>query len=87
MESQANGALMRICPLGILGVNFSLETVSSWAMQDAELTHPNQLCLEVNAIFTMAISHAIKSGCETHELYRQIKEWALDMGVDPRYWM
>ncbi|MCY3673472.1 MAG: ADP-ribosylglycohydrolase family protein [Paracoccaceae bacterium] len=84
MESQANGTLMRICPLGIFGINFPLETVSSWAMQDAELTHPNQLCLEINAIFTMAISHAIKSGCETHELYRQIKEWALDMGVDPQ---
>ena len=84
MESQVNGALMRICPLGILGVNFPLEKVSSWAMQDAELTHPNQLCLEINAIFTMAISHAIKSGCETHELYRQIKRWALNMGVDPQ---
>ena len=41
-ESQANGAMMRISPLGIFGANHPLETVGDWARQDAALTHPNQ---------------------------------------------
>ena len=56
--SQANGAMMRISPLGIFGANYPLETVCDWARQDAALTHPNPVCLQANALFTMAIAHA-----------------------------
>src|SRR5208283_2384772 len=38
-ESQANGALMRISPLGVFGCNYDLERVSEFAQQDAALTH------------------------------------------------
>ena len=38
-ESQANGALMRISPLGIFGANYDLEQVAEWARLDAALTH------------------------------------------------
>ena len=54
-DSQANGAMMRISPLGIFGANHPLETVGNWAKQDAALTHPNPVCLQANALFTMAI--------------------------------
>ena len=36
-ESQANGAMMRISPLGIFGTNYDLAQVSEWAQQDAAL--------------------------------------------------
>ncbi len=81
--SQANGAMMRISPLGIFGANYPLETVCDWAKQDAALTHPNPVCLQANALFTMAIAHAIASGCEAEKLYQNIKQWAADLAVDP----
>jgi ADP-ribosylglycohydrolase len=34
-ESQANGAMMRISPLGIFGARYELEQVAEWAQQDA----------------------------------------------------
>ena len=82
-DSQANGAMMRISPLGIFGVNYPLETLSEWARQDAALTHPNPVCLQANALFTMAIAHAIKTGSEPQSLYRDIADWAAGTKVKP----
>ena len=82
-DSQANGAMMRISPLGIFGANHPLVTVGDWARQDAALTHPNPVCLQANSLFTMAIAHAIASGCEAEKLYQNIKQWAADLAVDP----
>jgi ADP-ribosylglycohydrolase len=81
--SQANGAMMRVSPLGIFGANHPLETVGDWARQDAILTHPHPVCLQANAHFAMAIAHAIASGCEAETLYRNIRQWAVGMDIDP----
>ncbi len=77
--SQANGAMMRISPLGIFGANYELPQVAEWARQDANLTHPNPVCLQANALFAMAIAHAIATGPGPQELYRQIETWAREM--------
>jgi len=81
-DSQANGAVMRISPLGIFGANHDLQQVAEWAKQDALLTHPHPVCQQVNALFAMAIAHAIRTGIETRDLYQQIVLWANEMGVD-----
>ncbi|MDI9569903.1 MAG: ADP-ribosylglycohydrolase family protein [Pseudomonadota bacterium] len=81
-DSQANGALMRISPLGIFGANHDLEHVAEWARQDAAITHPHPVCRQANALFTMAIARAIRQGCEGRDLYEQIVTWAEDMTVD-----
>lgn len=81
-DSQANGALMRISPLGIFGVNYDLETVANWAEKDASITHPHRVCKHTNALYTMAISYAIKNGTEPTELYNKIVEWAVERNVD-----
>jgi ADP-ribosylglycohydrolase len=75
-ESQANGSLMRISPLGIFGVNHSAETVAAWAEADAALTHPNEVPVAATALFAMAIAHVIKTGCTAQELYALIAGWA-----------
>ncbi len=82
-DSQANGAMMRISPLGIFGANHPLEAVGDWARRDAALTHPNPVCLQANSLFTLAIAHAIAFGCEAENLYQNIKQWAADLAVDP----
>ncbi len=80
--SQANGALMRISPLGIFGTRFKLSQVGEWARQDALLTHPNQICQQTNMLFTMGIAHAINSGCSRNELYQSIRQWAIDFSLE-----
>jgi ADP-ribosyl-[dinitrogen reductase] hydrolase len=79
--SEANGALMRISPLGIFGVNHQLEEVAKWARQDALLTHPNPICQQANMLFAMAISFALKSGCSPEDLFKKIQSWAKQLGV------
>jgi ADP-ribosyl-[dinitrogen reductase] hydrolase len=81
-KSQANGALMRISPLGIFGANHLLEQVAEWARQDALLTHPHPVCVQANALYTMAIAQAIRTGCGATDLYHQIAAWAEEMQVE-----
>lgn len=81
-QSQANGAMMRISPLGIFGANYDLQTVSDWAIQDAELTHPNRICLHANALFVMAISHAISKTVSPETLYSDILTWMKDIDIE-----
>ena len=81
-NSQANGALMRISPLGIFGAYREPSEVAEWARQDAALTHPHPVCIEANALFARAIAHAIRTGCDRGTLYREIVHWAEDMDVD-----
>lgn len=82
-ESQANGAMMRISPLGIYGARFALEDVSEWARMDAALTHPHSVCLEANALYAMAISFAIRTGCSRQKLYSELASWGRALNVTP----
>ncbi len=82
-DSQANGAMMRISPLGIFGANHPQEHVAEWARQDAALTHPHPVCLQANVLFVMAIALAVKTGIGAFDLYEQIVAWAEEMEVDP----
>ena len=82
--SQANGAMMRISPLGIFGANYPLDQVAEWARQDAAITHVHRVCQEANALFAMAIAHAVRTGCGAADLYREIAGWADEMDVDSR---
>jgi len=75
-ESQANGALMRISPLGIFGAAHDLSQVAEWAKQEALITHPNPVCQQANSLFAMAIAYVIRTGCGGHDLYQQIVTWA-----------
>jgi ADP-ribosylglycohydrolase len=81
-KSQANGALMRISPLGIFGCNYDLSRVSAFAMADAEITHPHPICVQANALFAMAIASAVGASKGTQELYQLIRLWATEMSVD-----
>jgi len=81
-ESQATGAMMRISPLGIFGANHDLQQVAEWAKQDAALTHPHPVCRQANALFTMAVAHAIRTGIEPRALHEQILVWANEMRAD-----
>ncbi len=82
-ESQANGAMMRVSPLGIFGANHPLEDVAEWASQDAKITHIHPVCGQANSLFAMAIADAIRTGPTPSELYDKILVWAEEMNVSP----
>jgi ADP-ribosylglycohydrolase len=69
-ESQANGSLMRISPLGVYGSRFKLDKVARWAMKDSSLTHPNEVCQKSVAIYVTTIAEAIQSGLCNSALYQ-----------------
>jgi ADP-ribosylglycohydrolase len=81
-DSQANGALMRISPLGIFCWNCDLESTSRFAQQDAALTHPHPICLQANALFTMSIAELISRQRSPQEIYEDMKCWATEMSVE-----
>lgn len=82
-ESQANGALMRISPLGIFGAGCEPSRVMEWARQDAEITHPDPLCIQANAVFAEGIAFALRTGCHASELYAYILSLAEEMDGPP----
>jgi len=81
-DSQANGALMRISPLGIFCWNSDLEKTSQLAQLDAALTHPHPICGQANALYAMAITQLISNRKSPQETYEDIKVWASDMKVE-----
>jgi ADP-ribosyl-[dinitrogen reductase] hydrolase len=78
-HSEANGALMRVSPIGIFGALFTIEDVGIWAEKDAIITHPNPVCRRVNNLFARAIAHAIAEGPSPQDLYRMIGVWAAEL--------
>ena len=84
--SEANGAMMRVSPLGIFGAGRPEAQVDRWAREDAALTHPNAVCQQANSLYARAIAHAIDTGCTGGELYAWVRERAASEGVEPAVW-
>jgi ADP-ribosyl-[dinitrogen reductase] hydrolase len=74
-DSQANGALMRVSPLGILAHGMPADGCAALARQDAMLTHPHPVCQEANAVFVVAIAHAVSAGTGPRETYDYSNDW------------
>lgn len=56
--SQANGALMRVAPIGIAAAGHP-QSAAAMARQDAVLTHPHPVCQAASAAFAAAIAAGI----------------------------
>lgn len=81
-DSQANGALMRISPLGIFGTHHEPGAVIEWAREDAAITHPHEVCGQANALFAAAVSFAVRSGSGADDVYRHVRTLADDMAAE-----
>ena len=81
-ESQGNGALMRISPLGIFGWKSKPEELAKLAAADAALTHPNTICQQVNGLYSAAIAAGVREGHGPQTLYERIVGWAIEWNVD-----
>jgi ADP-ribosylglycohydrolase len=76
LTSQANGALMRVSPLGVLGHASDPAMPADWARRDASLTHPHPVCRDANAVFAVGIAYAIRTGDRPAGVYSAAVEWA-----------
>jgi ADP-ribosyl-[dinitrogen reductase] hydrolase len=82
LDSLANGALMRISPLAIFGHATAESQLADWSRLDAQLTHPHQVCQDANAVFVVAIRHALITGQAPAQVYRYAKAWAAQAQLD-----
>ena len=81
-DSQANGSLMRISPLGIYGYRMSIERLWGFACIESALTHPNPVCQHACALFVCAIANAIESGRTPQEIYAFALNLATQQNVE-----
>ena len=79
-DSQANGALMRVSPLGIFDAGYDPSRGFFLGQMDASLTHPNPVCRDASGLVAAVIAGAIRSGYGTKGLY----EFALEVAEQHR---
>lgn len=81
-DSQANGALMRVCPLGVFGAREEVgaQQAAEFARADAQLTHPNPVCVDANAAFVTALVCGIRGG-STQQIVKAMEEAARTQAV------
>ena len=80
--SQANGALMRVSPLGIFGAGRSRADVMKWAKKDAALTHAHPVCAQANALYAALLARAVAGGGTGAELYEELLGWMKRMKLE-----
>ena len=81
-QSQANGSLMRISPLGIFGAQRPADA-AIWARADSRITHPNPVCQDACAVFVTAIAAAITNGSGPQATYEAAQREASKPGFSP----
>ncbi len=81
-ESQANGSLMRVSPLGIFGAA-SPARAAELARVDSGLTHPHPLCRDACASFVRAIAESVADGGGPEAAYAAAMIDARLPGRDP----
>jgi len=82
-KSQANGALMRISPLGIWGAFRDAAEIARAAREDAQLTHPHRVCQDASAVFAISVAAAIRHALEPRQVAAHALEWGRAAELDP----
>jgi ADP-ribosylglycohydrolase/fructose-1,6-bisphosphatase/inositol monophosphatase family enzyme len=82
-KSQTNGSLMRISPLGIFGHAIEEEDLAELASSDSAMTHPNPVCRDAVAVYTVAVARAVREGPAPAALYEYILEFARQRHMNP----
>jgi ADP-ribosyl-[dinitrogen reductase] hydrolase len=81
--SQANGALMRVSPLGIFGWRLDPDVLADHARADAALTHPDPVCRDVSALFAVLVAKAVREGPTPEALFAYAVDYAASRRLHP----
>ncbi|HET6577554.1 MAG TPA: inositol monophosphatase family protein [Gemmatimonadales bacterium] len=76
LDSQANGGLMRVSPLGVWGHRLSPAELGALARAESAITHPNAVCADASAAFAVAIAHAVRTGAGAASAHGVALAWA-----------
>ena len=82
-SSEANGALMRQCPLAIWGYSLAPEALALWVRADTLLTHPHPVCQGASAAFLVALAAVIRDGLDGRAAHAVAREWDRLHGQSP----
>ena len=61
-ESQANGALMRVAPIGIAGAVLDEATILAYSDRDCAITHNHPVCRDASRLWALAIAKTVRDG-------------------------
>lgn len=73
--SLSNGTMMRIAPLGLLGLRLKNSRLKYYVEQECNLTHPNEIVKEFCYLYCLAIKYAVK-GYDKNRIYNMLKKHA-----------
>merc|ERR1712107_607842 len=76
-NDESNGALMRCTPLAAWGVSrkLSLEQIAQAAREDAQLSHSNDIMLEANAAYVVAVSYLLEHPGDRAGTFKVLHDW------------
>mgnify|MGYP002630173340 CR=1 FL=1 len=80
-SSQANGALMRVAPLCIVGHVWPEAALVEAVHADARLTHPHPVCLDANVAFALGVAFALREGAGPRAVYNHTLAGARALGL------
>ncbi len=86
-QSKANGALMRVTPLGVASAKFSAQQAIDWAGADAAMTHPHPSCTQANAAYVLAIRHLVLNPGDSPGAVRTAREYLQAQGSEAGEWL
>ena len=82
-ESQANGGLMRVSPLGIFGHALPATRLARLVREECALTHPHPVCRDASAAYAVALAHAVRTGDGPREIWQAALAWARGASAEP----
>lgn len=83
MESQGNGALMRVMPLALWALENPGVDWESAVREDAAITHPHPVNGDANAVYVYALMQAVQEGATPRSVYESTLAWAKDKDIHP----
>lgn len=75
LESESNGSLMRVSPLGVWAHSMDDASIAALARAESAVTHPNAVCRDACAVFCVAIAHGLR-GEGRREVYEAARRFA-----------
>jgi len=82
-SSEANGALMRQCPLAIWGYSLAPEALATWVRADTTLTHPHPVCQDASAAFLVSLAAVVRDGLDGRAAHAVACDWDRLHGQSP----
>jgi ADP-ribosyl-[dinitrogen reductase] hydrolase len=80
-DSQANGGLMRVSPLGVYAWNLDRDLAARCAREDAWITHPNEVTQDANVVFALTIADTIRDGLDRPSAFQRALDIVNEHGL------